>query len=111
METDKLGDRYRAQRGDLIPIPSPFWGSLNRLGGSFRGLPEAMRFDRFQKGESTHDRGGDRRLAMINLRREGGYVVEDVHSRRLVYEDERKTDGWHHVQYLGELMVRGYPLT
>lgn len=55
------------------------------------------------------DRVEDRRLAMINLVRVNGSVLEDVQSRRLLYEDER-IDGWDHVQYLGEHMVRGHPL-
>lgn len=104
--TDKSRDRYRAQRGDSIRIPSPFWGSLNRIGGSFRGLPEAMKFDRFQRGGSNYDRGGDRRLNMINHIHERS-IFENASSRRLVYEDE-KIDGWDHVQHLGEHMIRGY---
>jgi hypothetical protein len=77
------------------------------MGGSFRGLPDAMRFDRFQKGGSIHDLDGDRRLPMVKLIRADGSVFEDVQSRRLVYDE---IDGWDHVQYLGEHMVRGYPL-
>jgi hypothetical protein len=90
-------------------IPSPFWGRLNRIGGSFRGLPEATRFDRFQRGGNIYDRDGDRRLPMTRLVQADGSVFEDAQSRRLVYEDD-KIDGWDHVQYLGEHMVRGYPL-
>ena len=105
METDKSRDRYRAQRGDFLRIPSPFWGSLNRIGGSFRGLPEAMRFDRFQRGRSIYDRGEDRRLNMIDFIRADGSVFEDAQSH-----EPEEIDGWDHVQYLGEHMVRAYPL-
>ena len=103
MHTDKQRDRYRAQRGDLIRIPSPFSGNLNRIDGSTRGLTEAMRFDNFQRGASVREQGGDRRLTMINL------IREDVQSRRLVYENE-EIGGWEHVQFLGEFMVRECPL-
>lgn len=41
--------------------------------------------------------------------RAGGSVFEDAQCHRLVYEED-KIDGWHHVQYLGEHMVCGYPL-
>ena len=68
-----------------------------------------MRFDRFQRGGSIYDRGGDRRLNMINLIRADGSVFEDAQSCRLVNEPE-EIDGWDHVQYLGEHMVRAYPL-
>jgi hypothetical protein len=90
-------------------IPSPFWGSLNRMRGSFRGLPEAMRFDYFQRCRSIYDRDGDRRLPMIGSTRADQSVFEYALSRGLIYEND-KIDGWDHVQYLGEHMVRGYPL-
>lgn len=109
METDKGRERHRAQRGDLIHIPSPFWGSLNRIGKSSRGLPEATRFDCFQRKGAIHGRGGDRRLTMINLIRVDGSVFEDVKSRRLVFEN-KELDEWDHIQYLEELMVRESPL-
>lgn len=78
------------------------------MGRSFRGLPEAVRFDRFRRGGSIYDRDGDRRLPMIKLIRADGSVFEDVQSRHLVYK-YNSMDGWDHVQYLGEHMVRGYP--
>lgn len=109
METDKRRDRYRAQRGDLIRIPSPFRESLSRKGKSSRGLPEATRFDRFQRGGGIHGRAGDRRMTMINLMRADGSVFEDVQSRRLVFANEQ-IDGWDHVQYLREHMVGKCPL-
>jgi hypothetical protein len=87
-------------------IPSPFWGKLNCMGRSFLGLPEAMRFGRFQRGESIH---GDRRLPTMRLIRDDGSVFEDVQSRCFTYGYE-KIDGWDHVQHLGEHMVRRYPL-
>jgi len=84
-------------------IPSPFWGCLNRMEGSFRGLPEVMRFDRFQRGGNIHDRDGDRRLPMMTVIRTDAPVFEDV-------QEDEKIDEWEHVQYLGEHMVRGYSL-
>lgn len=68
-----------------------------------------MRFGHSQGGKGIHARGGDRRLSTIQLVRADGSVSEDVQTCHLVYEDE-KMDGWDHVQYMGEHMVRGYPL-
>ncbi len=44
-------------------------------------------------------------MSMMNFMRADGSVFEDVQSRRLVFEKE-EIDGWDHVQYLGEHMVR-----
>jgi hypothetical protein len=79
------------------------------MGGSFRGLPEAMRIGCFQRGGNFRDRDGDRRLPMMSFVRADGSVFEDAQSRSLVYASD-EIDGWDHVQYLGEHMVRGYPL-
>ena len=98
MITDKSKDRYRAQRGDVMRIPSPFWGRVNRMVGSFRGSAEAMWFGNPPNRGSIYDPDADRRLPMIRL-------SEDTQSRRLVYEHE-EIDGWDHLQYLGEHMVR-----
>ncbi|KAF2812279.1 uncharacterized protein BDZ99DRAFT_518138 [Mytilinidion resinicola] len=94
---DKSKNRYRAQRTDLMRIPSPFWGSVNRMGSSYRDSSDAMTFDRFQRGEVVHSRNGDRRLPMKQ-------IIEEIHSRRLVLADDR-IDGWDHIQYLGEHMT------
>lgn len=102
MDTDKSKDRYRAQRGDLMRIPSPFWGRLSRMVGSFRGSAEALWLGSSQIGENVYDPNGDRRLPMMRL-------CEDTIFRPLVYENE-KIDGWDHIQYLGEHMVRRHPL-
>jgi hypothetical protein len=102
VDTDKPKDRYRAQRGDLMRIPSPFWGRLNRMVGSFRGSAEALWFGSSQTGGNNYDPDGDRRLPMMK-------VSEDTQPSRIVYENE-KIDGWDHIQYLGEHMVSRYPL-
>ena len=60
-----------------------------------------MRFERFQRGEMIEHRGGDRRLAMLDII---GVDKSVFGSCRLAYEDER-VSGWDHVQYLGEHMV------
>jgi hypothetical protein len=59
MDTGRPESRYRAQQGDLMRIPSPFGGSLKNMGSSFRGLPAAMGFDRFQGGRKFHGEDGD----------------------------------------------------
>lgn len=104
-DIDKSKHRYRAQRGDLVRIPSPFWGNLNRTGGSFRGLPEAMRFDRSQRKRSMHSRGEDRRLPMALIRAADESLFGGNHSCHLVHAHD-ESDGWDHIQYLGEYMVR-----
>jgi len=68
------------------------------MAGSFRGSPEALWFGGSQIGGSFYDPDGDRRLPMMRL-------SEDTELHRLVYEDGI-TDGWDHLQYLGEHMVR-----
>ena len=83
-------------------IPSPFWGRLSRMVGSFRGSAEALWFGNSQTGGNIYHPDRDRRLPMMSL-------SSDTQPRRLVYEDE-KMDGWDHIQYLGEHMVRKYPL-
>jgi len=83
-------------------IPSPFWGRLSCIVGSLRGSAEALWFGSSQIGRNIYNPDGDRRLPMMRL-------SEDNQSRRLIYEDE-KLDGWDHIQYLGEHMVRRYPL-
>jgi hypothetical protein len=70
--------------------------------GSFGGSAEAAWFGSSQAEGNIYDPDGDRRLPMIRL-------SEDTQSSRVVYEDE-KMDGWDHIQYLGEHMVRKYPL-
>jgi hypothetical protein len=70
--------------------------------GSFRGSAEALWFGSSQTGGNIFDPGGDRRLPMMRL-------SEDTEPRRLVYESEM-LDGWDHIQYLGEHMVRRDPL-
>jgi hypothetical protein len=87
-----------------MTIPSPFWGKLNRMGGSFRGLPEAMRFDRFQRSGNICGRDKDRRLPIMTVIRTDAPGFEDV-------QENEKIDGWEHVQYLGEHMVRSYSHT
>ena len=87
-----------------MTIPSPFWGHLNRMAGSFRGLPEAMRFDRFQRSGKIHDRDRDRRLPIMTVIRADALVFEDE-------QEHEKIDGWKHDQYLGEHMVRRYSPT
>ncbi|PQE10655.1 heterokaryon incompatibility protein [Rutstroemia sp. NJR-2017a BBW] len=94
---DKAKDRYRAQRGDLMRIPSPFWGRLSSMVGSFQGSAEALWLGSSPIGENIYNPSGDRRLPMMRL-------SEDTISRRLVYEAEG-IDGWDHIQYLGENMI------
>ncbi|KAF1996938.1 hypothetical protein P154DRAFT_607356 [Amniculicola lignicola CBS 123094] len=93
----KSKNRYRAQRADLMRIPSPFWGSVNRMGSSYRGSSDVMTFNSFRRGETLHSYNADRRLPMMQ-------ITEEIHSRRLVLDDER-IDGWDHIQYLGEHMI------
>jgi len=76
--------------------------------GSFRGLPAAMRFH-YQGGRAFHEYDGDRRLPILQSIRAGRSGCEDISAPRLVYEND-KTDGWDHVQYLGEHMVSRYHL-
>jgi hypothetical protein len=70
--------------------------------GSFPGSAEVLWFGSSQIGGNIYDPAGDRRLPMMRL-------SEDAQSRRLVYESE-KLNGWDHIQYLGEHMVRRDPL-
>ena len=79
-------------------IPSPFWGRLSSVVGSLRGSAEALWFGSSQTGGNIYDPDGDRRLPMMR-------ISEDTQPRRLVYENE-EMDGWDHIQYLGEHMVR-----
>ncbi len=86
-------------------IPSPFCGHLSNIGRSFQGLPAAMRLDSFQDGRHFRHGDTDRRLPIMRLTRADGSGSEDIETRRFVLEDE-KIDGWDHIQYLGEHMVR-----
>ena len=87
-----------------MSIPSPFWGSLNRMKGSFRGLPEAMKFDRSKRGGIFHDRDEDRCLPIMSVIRPDTPGFEYV-------QGNEKIDGWQHVQYLGEHMVPEHSFT
>lgn len=80
------------------------------MGRSYRGLPEAMSFSRFQTGVRGRRIHGDQRLPTMKLIGVDRSVFEDIQSRFAYGHD--KIDGWDHVQYLGEHMVRlrGYHL-
>jgi hypothetical protein len=79
-------------------IPSPFGGRSKLIVGPFRGSPEALWFGSSQRGGSVYNPDGDRRLPIIRL-------SKDTQPHNLVYDDE-EADGWDHLQYLGEHMVR-----
>jgi hypothetical protein len=110
MDTVEPKERYHAQQSYLMRIPSPFWRDLKRARSSFQGLPEAMRFGRFHTWGHFHDDDGDRRLPMLKYIRGGRSVSNNAQVRGFAHGDDR-IDGWHHIQYLGEYMVCGYPLT
>ena len=77
LDTGKSKKRYLAQRRDLLRIPSPFWGELNRMKATLHGVIEATKVDRFGRVGGVHNRGRDRRLPMIRVIGEGGLVYED----------------------------------
>lgn len=100
---DRPDKRYRAQRRDLFPIPSPFWGDIDRLKSNVYGMSDATRTQRFRfrSGPGMFDQYRDRRLPIIMAINGSGL---DGSSRRLEYESE-KLQGWDDAQHLGEHMV------
>lgn len=66
-----------------------------------------MRAGNFQTREHIHDQVGDRRLPIMKTIRADEPVSEDIQAHRFVH-DNQKFDGWDHIQYLGEHLVRRY---
>ncbi len=88
---------YKAQRKDLMRIPSPFW----RFASHNRGLDGALDVLRYgqspwRKDISLHE---DRRLPMEKLMEFDRSLLEDM---RAIPEELR---GWEHLQHLGEHLV------
>jgi hypothetical protein len=69
---------------------------------NFLGIIEATKIDRFQRGGSFRNGGGDRRLPVIRLIGNGRF--QDEHHPNLMSQPESIV-GWEHVQYLGEHLV------
>ena len=102
-------DRYRAQRGDLMHIPSPFWGNLNGIHKSLGRLPEVLKFANPKRDLDSYGGDVDRRLPMINTIGADEPRFHSVQSRLPLHQNEN-IDGWEHIQYLGEHLVRGNPV-
>lgn len=100
---ERPNKRYMAQRRDLFPIPSPFWGDLNRMKAGPYGTIEATRIQGFRSRTGIFDPDRDRRLPITRVIGDSGL---DDSPRKLVYESN-ELYGWDDVQYLGEHMVCG----
>ncbi|KAH8819774.1 heterokaryon incompatibility protein-domain-containing protein [Xylogone sp. PMI_703] len=94
-------DSYRAQGRDLDQISSHFWDRRYSIEASFKGPPTGLLFGQYQGGRTFDDQNRDRRLPMTSYQRQSRSAFNDIqpsHSMR------QKTNGWDHVQYLGENM-------